>query len=184
MEHVPPLGAAEEASSEQLLLAHGQGQALHAALQAMDVEATSGVVARRAGDYEVLVAVSAAEGVWQPRGGTLEWRNPEQENCHVGVCVRDRADGRFVPGLQVTVTLICPDGGVLDTHEHPFLWHPWLYHYGRNWHVPDAGAYGIRVRIDPPSFMRHDRVNGFRYLDPIEVEFESVEVEPGAKKAR
>lgn len=177
----PPMRASEESNADQLRLARRQGEALQAALQAMDVESDSGVILRRAGDYEIGVAVEEAEGMWHLRDGELVWENPDEENCHVEVCVRDGADGRFVPGLGVTVTLVDPDGNELGSHDQPFLWHPWLYHYGRNWRVPEAGKYGVRVRVEPPTFMRHDHENGRRYLEPVEVEFEGVEIEPDQK---
>jgi len=78
--------------------------------------------------------------------------------------------------------LIDPDGNEVGTHVQPFLWHPWLYHYGRNWTVPEEGEYRVRVRVEPPTFMRHDHENGRRYLEPVEVEFEGVPVEPGRKR--
>ncbi len=67
------------------------------------------------------------------------------------------------------------------THDQPFLWHRWLYHYGRNWQVPHDGRYALRVRIEPASFPRHDRVNGRRYADPVVVEFDDVHIETGHK---
>jgi Fe2+ transport protein len=181
MAQKPPMRTSEESSVEQLALARRQGEALYAALRAMDAESDSGVIVQRAGDYEIGVAVEEAEGMWRPRDGELVWENPGEENCHVEVCVRDRADGRFVPGLEVTATLVDPDGNEVGTHEQPFLWHPWLYHYGRNWRVPEPGEYRVRVRVEAPSFMRHDHDNGRRYLEPVEVEFEGVEIEPDQK---
>ncbi len=178
----PPMRTSEESSAEQLKLAQGQGDALQAALAAMDDESRSGVLTQVDGDYEVAVAVEEAEGMWHWRDGRLEWENPEDENCHVEVCVRDRADGRFVPALAVEVTVLDADGQELGTHSQPFLWHPWLYHYGRNWTVPRAGEYRVRVRIEPPTFMRHDHENGRRYMEPVELEFEDVQIEPGQKK--
>jgi hypothetical protein len=178
----PPMRESEESDDSQLDLARVQGEALQQALDAMNEESDSGVLTQRAGDYEIGVAVEEAEGMWTPEAGRLVWRNPERENCHVEVCVRDAADGRFVPGLEVGVTLIGPDGDELGTHEQPFLWHPWLFHYGRNWEVPEGGEYGIRVRVEPPSFMRHDHANGRRYLEPAEVEFAGVPIDPDQKR--
>jgi len=180
-EHLPPMRPSEESSRAQLELADAQGAALQRAVEAMDEEADSGVHASRAGDYDVAVAIEEAEGMWEPNDGGLEWAEPEAENCHVEVCVRDGADGRFVPGLRVSVTLVGPDGTDVGTAEQPFLWHPWLYHYGRNWTVPEAGPYAVHVRIDPPDFARHDHENGRRYAEPVEVVFEGVEIEPGRK---
>ena len=177
-----PLRPSEESTEEQLKLALRQGEALQAALAAMDEESDSGVVTQEAGDYEIGLAVEEAEGMWHLHDGELAWENPsDDENCHVEVCVRDRADGRFVPGLEVTVTLVGPDGDELGTHAQPFLWHPWLYHYGRNWRVPAEGEYRVRVRVEAPTFMRHDHENGRRFAEAVEVEFEGVEIEPGRK---
>jgi uncharacterized protein involved in high-affinity Fe2+ transport len=72
----------------------------------------------------------------------------------------------------------------MGTHQVPFLWHPWLYHYGRNWQLPGDGEYTMRVRINAPTFMRHDPENGIRYAEPVEVEFDSVKIETGVKKSK
>jgi len=180
-ERKPPMRHSEESDAQQLERARQQGEAYARAIEAMDEESDSGVLVQRAGDYEVAIAVEEAEGMWHPDGDDLVWRDPTDENCHVEVAVRDGADGRFVPGLTVHVTLVGPDGDEVGTHEQPFLWHPWLYHYGRNWQVPGEGEYRIRVRIDPPTFMRHDHENGRRYREAVEVEFEGVEIEPDQK---
>jgi hypothetical protein len=63
----------------------------------------------------------------------------------------------------------------------PFLWHPWLYHHGLNWKLPGDGAYIIRVLVEPPDFMRHDKINGRRYAEPVEVEFRNVQIRTGQK---
>ncbi|HEX2253338.1 MAG TPA: iron transporter [Thermoanaerobaculia bacterium] len=93
--------------------------------------------------------------------------------------MRDGADHRFVPGLDVEVTVLTADGTELGTEKLPFLWHPWLYHYGRNWQLPGDGEYTLRVRIAAPNFGRHDKENGKRYAEDVEVDFEGVEIETG-----
>jgi uncharacterized protein involved in high-affinity Fe2+ transport len=93
--------------------------------------------------------------------------------------VRDAGDGRFVPGVRVCATLVDADGNEVGTHEQPLLWHPMIYHYGRNWELPSDGRYTLRVRVEPPTFMRHDEVNGRRFTVPVEVEFRDVKVERG-----
>ena len=52
-----------------------------------------------------------AEGVYVPDdSGQLVWRKAaEDANARIEVAVADGADGRFVPGLNVTVTVL--DGG-------------------------------------------------------------------------
>lgn len=114
--------------------------------------------------------------------GNLVWQEPSSENAHIEVAVRDAADGRFVPGLTISVTVTQSDGNTVGTHEQPFIWHPWLYHYGLNWEVPGEGDYKIHVRIDPPGFMRHDHENGKRYAEAVEVEFDR-HIKPGQKRA-
>lgn len=97
----------------------------------------------------------------------------------VEIAVRDGADGRFVPGLRVTATLIDAYCEELGTHEHPLLWHPMLYHYGRNWETPGDGEYTLRIQIDPPQFMRHDEINGRRFTECVGVEFTGVRAKTG-----
>ncbi len=112
-------------------------------------------------------------------GGELRWIEPKDENLHVEVVVRDAADGRFVPGLEVRATLVAAGGSEVGTYVQPFLWHPMLHHYGRNWKVPGDGRYELTVRVDPATFMRHDGENGRRFTDAVEVTFPDVEVKTG-----
>ncbi len=176
----PPMDPdTSEATARQLDLARAQGDAYGRALAHMaeDVADDGGTV--EAGDYRIGYAIEEAEGMYEWVDGELVWRDPEQENLHVEVAVCDRADGRFVPGVRVFATLIDPDGSEVATHEQPLLWHPMIYHYGRNWTVPVDGSYTLRVRVEPPRFMRHDEVNGRRFAEEVEVEFHDVQVSRG-----
>lgn len=48
------------------------------------------------------------------------------------------------------------------------------------WHDPDVdGEYTLKVHIDPPTFMRHDEINGRRFTQPVDTEFTGVKVERG-----
>jgi hypothetical protein len=132
-----------------------------------------------AGHYVVGYAIEDAEGMYEWTGDGLAWRDPLSEDIHLEVSLRDRGDGRFVPAAGVTATLTAPDGSQAGPFELPMLWHPMLYHYGRNVPVPASGEYALRIRIEPPGFMRHDAVNGRRFLEPFEVEFERVQVQVG-----
>jgi hypothetical protein len=84
-----------------------------------------------------------------------------------------------VPAVGVSATLAARDGTEVGPFDLPLLWHPMLYHCGRNVTVPADGEYTLRIRIDPPAFMRHDEVNDKRFLDPVEVAFDRVRVERG-----
>lgn len=174
----PPTQPSDEATQKQLTLAKKEGDAYGESLKVMTQEVARGEE-RPAGDYLVGYAVEEAEGMYHLINGKLEWMEPQDENAHIEVAVRDGADGRFIPQLTVYATLIANDGTGVGTHQQPFLWHPGLYHYGRNWRVPGDGEYTLRVRIEAPEFHRHDRINGKRYAEPVEVEFRNVEIQTG-----
>jgi uncharacterized protein involved in high-affinity Fe2+ transport len=176
----PPMDpSSDEASAEQLELARAQGDAYGRALELMTGKVAEGGGERLAGDYLVGYAVEQAEGMYRLADGELTWQEPRDENLHLEVTVRDAADGRFVPDLTVHASLVAPDGREVGTHRQPLLWHPMIYHYGRNWRVPGDGRYRLRVRVDPPQFPRHDRINGRRFAEPVEVQFDDVEVRTG-----
>jgi uncharacterized protein involved in high-affinity Fe2+ transport len=134
---------------------------------------------QEAGEYLVAYAVEEAEGMYDWIDGELVWHDPEEENMHLEIAVCDASDGRFIPGVTVICTLVDPSGSEVGTHELALLWHPMLYHYGRNWKVPADGEYTLHVRIEPPTFMRHDDVNGCRFKELVECTFEGVKVERG-----
>jgi uncharacterized protein involved in high-affinity Fe2+ transport len=176
----PPMDPdTSEADARQLELAREQGAAYRKALEHMVDEVAHGGGMQPADQYLVAYAVEEAEGMYMWQDGKLVWHDPEDENLHVEVVVCDASDGRFVPTLKVTATLIDPDGNEVGTHEQPLMWHPMMYHYGRNWKVPVDGTYTLKVRIEPPTFMRHDEINGRRFEHPVETTFEGVEVERG-----
>ena len=168
-----------EATQKQLDLATAQGDAYGAALDYMVGTVAHGGGSTEAGHYTIAYAVEEAEGMYEFDGGELTWVNPTEENVHIEIAVRDRADGRFVPAVRVFVTVIAPDGTEIGTEEQPLLWHPMIYHYGRNWTVPSDGDYTLRVRVQPPTFMRHDETNGVRFTEVEEVTFTGVSIERG-----
>lgn len=176
----PPMNpGTDEADERQLALARRQGEAYMAAVRHMAGEVAQTGGTERVGDVVVGYAVEEAEGMYALVDGDLEWREPADENLHVEIVVMDAADHRFVPCLEVEVTLVDENGAEVGTHTQPMLWHPMLLHYGRNWKVPGDGSYTIRARIAPASFPRHDEVNGRRFAAPVEVEFSEVAVTTG-----
>lgn len=177
----PPEQVSDEASVQGLKLAKAQGEALQQAINHMVKRVADDGAETTVGDYRIGYAVESAEGLYYKRNGSLEWVEPQEENTHIEVAVRDGADGRFVPGLTVYATLIDSNGNEIGTHQQPFLWHPWLYHYGRNWKVPGDGTYTLRIHVEPPEFPRHDKENGQRYLKPVEAEFTGVKIKTGKK---
>lgn len=178
--HRPPMATSDEAEPRGLELVRKQGEAYRKTVEHMAQDVAERGEIKPAGDYLIGYAVEEAEGMYRLEDGELVWEEPGPgENLHVEVIVMDGADQRFVPGLEVHATLLDAEGREIGTHRQPFLWHPYLYHYGRNWALPGDGEYTIRVRVEPPTFMRHDRVNGRRYAEPVEVEFIGVRVKTG-----
>jgi hypothetical protein len=178
--HTPPMEPdTSEADRTQLELARVQGDAYGRALAHMAQRVADDGGTQEAGDYMIAYAIEEAEGMYEWADRELTWLDPEDENVHLEVSVRDRADGRFVPGLRVSATLTGPRGDRVGPLELPLLWHPMIYHYGRNVTAPVDGRYTLTVHIDPPTFGRHDEVNGQRFLDPVDVEFHDVELKRG-----
>ena len=176
----PPTQVTDEADQNQLAMAKAEGDAYQKSLEYMvgDVADVGGK--KQAGDYFVGFAQERAEGMWTLHGeGQLEWEEPGDENCHLEISVSDAGDGRFVPYLMVYATLTAENGETVGPSEIPFVWHPGVYHYGKNLKVPGDGGYTLDLRIEPPTFMRHDEVNGKRYAKTITVKFENVQVKTG-----
>ncbi len=170
----------DESNARQLDLADEQGKAFKDALTEMTRKEAHGKSAT-SGDYLIGVAVENAEGLYEMQDGSLKWREPSKENAHIEVVVCDARDTRFLPGLDVEVEVLDGSGKQVGRHKQPFLWHPWLYHYGRNWEVPGEGDYTFRVHVEPPPYMRHDKVNGKRFAAPADVEFKGIHIKPGRK---
>lgn len=178
----PPRKPSDEANEDQLQLANKQGHSYAVALEHMVRKVAHDGHEKAAGDYLVAVAVEEAEGMYMLGSAGLKWHDPGPgENCHVEIAVRDKADGRFIPGLDIHITILAGDGTEVASGEQPFIWHPWLMHYGRNWQVPADGDYRIRVRIEAPTFHRHDKENGQRYARAEELEFPKVNIATGQK---
>lgn len=181
MSEDPTKTTSEETDERFLQLAREEGEAYQRSYRHMAEDVANSGRAKEVGDYVVGYAQEPAEGLYQLTDGELEWVEPTAENCHIEVAVADVADGRFVPGLSVSATLVSQDGEQIGPVDLPFLWHPGVYHYGANLTVPGDGTYELRVEVQPAAFGRHDRENGDRYADSVEVVFEDVDVKAGQK---
>lgn len=172
----------KESSPNQLQLAMEQGREYLASVEEMTKNEAHDADIKEVYDYLVGCAVENAEGMYHWEKDKLIWKNPSShENAHVEIAVADAIDGRFIPGLTVTVTITDSDGNDVGTYQLPYLWHPWLYHYGSNVHVPNSGKYSIHVGFDPPPYMRHDKVHGNRHSKRVETEF-TIDIKVGQKK--
>lgn len=177
----PPRKPSDEADKKQLEMAKAEGEAYQKSLKYMVEEVADTGATKEAGDYLIGIAQERAEGMYHLEGeGKLEWKEAEKEmNCHLEVSVSDRADHRFIPQLDIEATMTKESGETVGPFEIPFLWHPGLYHYGKDLKVPGDGRYDIKIKIAPPTFMRHDKTNGKRYAETVEVTFKNVEVTTG-----
>jgi uncharacterized protein involved in high-affinity Fe2+ transport len=177
-----PLSEAEEGQTDLVKL---QADALARTLKAMWAQATSGGE-QPAGDYRVAYAVEFSEAYWHYMGDKFTYRVSAEEsaatNSHVEVAPLDARTGRFLPDLHVSATITTEEGAPVGTHEEPFMWHPWLYHYGENWRVPrSASNYRLRARFNTPAWRRYGRRTGRRFTAPVDIEFTGVAIESGEK---
>ncbi|WP_135851386.1 iron transporter [Halorussus salinus] len=176
----PAKQTSDEVDQTQLDLAQRAGDAYQDALDYMAEEVAHTGGKRESGDYVVGFVQEEAEGMYVLQDeGRFAWVEPDDENCHLEVAVCDAADGRFVPECTVVATLTGEDGEEVGPTRLPLLWHPGLYHYGKNLDVPGDGTYTIDLRVEPPMFERHDEQNGDRYGESVAVTFEDVDVETG-----
>lgn len=177
MSNLPPMKVSDEAKEHQLDMAREQGDAYTKALNEMANNVADHGGEQPVDDYVVAYAIEDAEGMYQMKAGELEWQDPGDKNKHIEISVRDRADNRFIAGLEIEMTLIDSEGNQVFTHDLPMLWHPWLYHYGRNVKIDKSGEYSLKVHVKAPGFGRHDKKNGKRYANDVDVEFDGIKIE-------
>ncbi len=175
----PTSRPSDEADETQLQQAKAEGQAYVKSLDYMANEVADTGGKQRAGEYLIGFAQERAEGMYRLKEGGLEWVEPRDENCHIEIAVVDATDHRFIPYLDIDVTVTNASGNEVTTFKPEFLWHPGLFHYGKDIKLPGDGAYNLHVKIAAPNFPRHDKVNGKRYAEPAQVTFEGVQIKTG-----
>jgi uncharacterized protein involved in high-affinity Fe2+ transport len=169
----------QEKQQEQLV--RNQGDAYEASydkLMAEDPHAETEV-----DDYKITASFEPAEGMYgMGPDGQLTWMTPQDgDNAHFEVIVRDRHDGRFLPGLDVHMRLFDEDGRQVAQTQVPFIWHPFVFHYGIDAKIPAEGDYSAEVEIPAPRWHRHDEVRGRRYEKDVKVRLGPVHLKPGTK---
>lgn len=179
---LPPFEASDEATAEQLERARGEGNAVRQELDWVRAHQAAASAEMAVGEYRVAFAVTPALSYSEPdAGGRLVRHDPAPGEAHLGVVVRDAADGRLVPGLTVRASLVDAGGRTVDARALPFGYYPVMHRYGDNLRWPtDAGPLTVRVEIAPPTYWRHDPSNGDRYRDSTMAEFTNVTVTPAA----
>jgi uncharacterized protein involved in high-affinity Fe2+ transport len=129
------------------------------------------------GDYKVAVIVQPARGYWEARNGKLSYvdsNNNVGSVVHMDVIIRDATTGRLLPGLNVRATVLNSRKKEIGTYAMPFMWHPWMNHYGLDVAVPENGRYTIRVRADAPAFRRYGSTALRKFNRVIDAEFRNV----------
>ncbi|GJG86120.1 hypothetical protein tb265_13010 [Gemmatimonadetes bacterium T265] len=130
---LPPFEASDEATPEELERARDQGNAVRQELVWVRAHEAAASAEMAVGEYRLAYAVTPALPYAEPgAGGRLVRHDPAPGEVHLGVVVRDAADGRVVPGLTVRTTLVDAGGRTLDARPLPFGWYPVLHRYGDN----------------------------------------------------
>lgn len=181
LSHAP---AATDLEESNLALARPEAQALRNTLANMYKTAIGGRDLRN-GDYIVANANEYSEAYWEFENGKFvyatEMENSAARNSHVEVAVMDSLTGRFVPGLHITASLTDASGHHLGNHLEPFMWHPWLWHYGANWRIPHNGLYTVHVHFGPPDFARYGKKVGDIMSRPVDLDFHGQKLISGEK---
>lgn len=99
------------------------------------------------------------------------------------MAVLDAADRRFIPLLDVTLTVSDARGKEISRETLPFLWHPGRHHHGKNGKPPGDDDYILRVHVAAPTFHRHDKVHGRRYAEPAVAVFKNIAVNTGRDRS-
>ena len=162
-------------------LAVAQGDTYALALDEMKEEDVSASI--QVDDYIISLACEDAEGMYMYNSkDTLAWMIPEKsDNQHFEVVVQDKDDKRFIPGLEIHAQLLGENKKIVAEMVVPFIWHPFLFHYGTNCKIPKAGKYYAKIHIKKPPFHRHDEVYGKRYKKDVSVTLGPIKLKPGRK---
>ncbi len=158
-------------------LARLEGDAVDRPLVAMLRGADANGAQVRSGDYIVAVLLQPARGYWTTRRGKLDYNSANSSVgpvAHLDVSIRDAVTGRFLSGLTVRATILNSRKKEIDTYAMPFMWHPWMSHYGLNVPSPGLGRYTIRVRAEAPTFRRYGSTALRKFNKPIDVEIRGV----------
>jgi hypothetical protein len=144
---------------------------------AEEVKAEGGETA--AGPWRIAYIVEPAEGWFEPRGDSFEWRPPARgETHHIEILPIEASTGRLVPAVPITVEVVSADGRrVARKRLRPY--YAEFFHYAENFRIPAGGDYTLRATIEPPELARHgEEAEPPALAEGAEVEFERVRLEP------
>lgn len=168
----------EPLSATKDKLRREQGEAYQRALEYMQTE--TACAQTEADDYIITLACEEAEGMYHKQAdGSLEWTIPAPEdNQHVEVAVQSKLDKRFMPGLDISCKLFDDKGELVGEKVQPYIWHPFLDHYGINWKIPGEGDYTAEITIKQPTFCRHDEFIGKLFQRDVTVKLGPIHLVP------
>src|SRR5690554_6710405 len=153
----------------KVTLAEKQGESYTNALNYMKTLIPN--IEKEQGDYIITVLAKKAEGYYKVINKSLKWQNPEKdENIHIEIIVREKETLRFVPDIEVFCSLENKRFNFKRECDQPYIWHPFINHYGRNWKIPGDGIYKAAVSINIPKFNRHDEIRGKVFTKDFYVE--------------
>jgi hypothetical protein len=159
-------------------LARLQGDAYAQAAAHVLSEASGLGAEARVGGYRIGY-IARVEAGTETLGATCEHGDVELGTVSLGVIVRDAADGRFVPGLQVAVTIMEANGSELGCHSHALLWHPVAHQYARDWTLPRVVPLRVRVSVASTPLLRRSEIYSDRLAESVEIEFADVMIPSG-----
>ena len=167
-------------NQEKIRLAENQGKALEEAVKYM--KNMDSFVEKEVDDYIITVVSEEAEGTYRFENGKLEWQVPKKGyNTHMEILVRDKHDGRFLPGLKISARVLNEEGKLIEEKDFPIFWHPFLNHYAANFHIPEDGKYTVEVNFPAPDFPRHDEIKGKRFKNDVHTTMPPLSLEAGRK---
>lgn len=129
------------------------------------------------GEWNVAYVVEAAEPWFESNEGHTRFRKPTSaETHHIEIIPTEKASGRIIPDVPITVEVIDADGKVVEKKTLNFYYSTFL-HYANNFSIPVDGEYTLRATLASPAFLRHGDENDEPALaEGATVTFENVEM--------
>jgi Fe2+ transport protein len=130
------------------------------------------------GPWRIAFIVEPAEGWFEQVGGGLRWRGPAQgETNHIEILPIEKATGRLVPQVPVTLEVLDSEGKRVERKPLSFYYAE-FFHYANNFSLPGSGRYTLKATIGAPPFRRHgERSDSPALSEGAEVEFSDVEID-------
>lgn len=132
------------------------------------------------GEWNIAYIVEAAEPWFESHEGHTRFRKPTSaETHHIEIIPTEKASGRIIPDVPITVEVIDAGGQVVDEKTLNFYYST-FFHYANNFSIPVDGQYTLRATLASPTFLRHgEETEGPALSEGATVTFEGVEISKG-----